>query len=211
MRIFSGIVVDFGSSPFLEPYFERQFAPQPGAEPAEPVAGVRVARADASEPDAPQAEFEAYCASRGLPVAVLACPSVVCTAMRGLPMRIARSISRGAFALIKGSQARISVVHGSDVARAAAVAAGSQGSYVLTDGADPAIADLALALAYRLGDKRLASIGPRLARLWYGRQMYSLLTTDHCQPCTFTQAFPDFKPQIVTQYLRTHVYDQDSL
>lgn len=211
MKTYSGIVVDFGSSAFLEPYFERQFAPGPGADPAEPVAGVRVVRGDAPVPDAPEAEFERYCAQRSLPVAVLACPSIVCTAMRGLPMRIARGISRGTFALIRGSQARISVVHGTDVARAAAIAAGTQGSYVLTDGADPAIADLASALAFRLGDKRLVSIGPRLARLWYGRNYYELLTTDHCQPCTFAEAFPDFKPQIVTQYLRTHVYDQQSL
>lgn len=205
------MAVDFGSSPFLEPYFERQMPSKPGTEPAEPLAGVRVARADASEPDAPDPEFEAYCAERRLPVAVLVCPSIVCTAMRGLPMRIARRISRGTFALIKGSRARMSVVHGADVARAAAIAAGTQGTFVLTDGADPTVADLALALAYRIDDKRLPAIGPKLARLWYGRDFFEQLTTDHCQPSTFAEAFPDFKPEIVTQYLRTHVYDQESL
>lgn len=211
MKIFSGIVADLGSSAFLEPYFERQLAPGPGVDPAEPAAGVRIVRGDADEPDAPDPEFEAYCAERALPVAVLVCPSIVCTAMRGLPMRIARGISRGTFALIKGSDARISVVHGSDVARAAAIAAGTQGTYVLTDGADPTIADLAQALAYRLDDKHLFSLSPRLARLWYGRRYFELLTTDHCQPSTFAEVFPDFKPEIVTQYLRTHVYDQESL
>lgn len=211
MRIFSGIVADFGSSAFLEPYFERQLAPEPGVEPAEPSAGVRIVRGDAPQPDAPDPGFEAYCAERALPVAVLVCPSIVCTAMRGLPMRIARAISRGTFALVRGSEARISVVHGSDVARAAARAAGTQGTYVLTDGADPTIAELAQALAHRLGDKRLITISPRLARIWYGRQLFGLLTTDHCQPSTFAEVFPDFKPEIVTQYLRTHVYDQESL
>lgn len=211
MRIFHGIAVDLGSCPFLEPYFERELSRLPEPKGEEALAGIRVVRGDASEPSDPDPEFEALCSRLRLPVAVLVCPSIVCTGMRGLPMRIARGISRGTFALIRGSEARISVVHGVDVARAAAIAAGTQGSYVLTDGSDPTIADLAQALAYRLGDKRLVTIPPRLARLWYGREFYEELTTDRCQPCTFCEVFPDFKPQIVTQYLRTHVYDEESL
>lgn len=211
MTLLPPIALSLSGNDFLLPYFERQF-PQPGSEaddePAPVTAGIKVCIDDAaSEPDP---EFDAYCAERGLPVCTLRCPSVVCTGMRGLPRRLARGIARGTLTLIRGNEARLSVVHGIDVAAAAALCAGHQGEYVLTDGCDPAAAELCEALACRMGDKRLLTLPRRLAKIWLG-SLYGALTD--CAPVenTFAKAFPDFQSHSVCDYLRTHVYDENSL
>lgn len=142
---------------------------------------------------------------------MLQSPSIVGTGMIGLPRRIAAGIHKGSFVHIAGNEARVSVVHATDVARAAAMAAGTAGAFNLTDLADPTVHDLAEALSWRLGQKRIFTIAPRWARLWLGKQFYSQLTTPRTTPETFSHFFPDFTPVSVTEYLKTHVYDEQSL
>lgn len=144
-------------------------------------------------------------------MATLRCPYIIGTGMDGLPMRIAAGIKRGTFAHIRDNEAHISVIHATDVARAAQLASGIQGAYTLTDITDPSICDLAEALAHRLNDKRLLTIKRSWARWWYGRSYFDELTTDHTAPCTFIEVFPDFRPTPVVEYLKTHVYDEQSL
>lgn len=91
------------------------------------------------------------------------------------------------------------------------IMAGSVATLTLTDGTDPTIADLSDALACRIDGKRLFAIPPRLARIWYGRQFFERLTTDATCPENFTAAYPSFHPTPVTEYLRTHIYDKNSL
>lgn len=209
MILLPPIALSLSGNDYLLPYFERQFpAPDPEAAPAPVTAGIRVLVDDAVAQDDP--EFDAYCAERGLPVCTLRCPSVVCTGMRGLPRRLAEGVSRGTLTFIRGNEARLSVVHGVDVAAAAAIAAGATGEYTLTDGCDPTASELCDALACRMGDKRLYTLPRRLARIWLG-SLYDALTL--CQPaeCTFASAFPAYSPHSVCEYLRTHVYDENSL
>lgn len=209
MILLPPIALSLSGNDCLLPYFERQF-PQPGpdAEPQPITAGVKVIVDDAGSED--DAEFDAYCAEHGLPVTVLRCPSVICTGMRGLGRRLAVGIHRGTLVLIRGNEARLSVAHGVDVAAAAAISAGTAGEFILTDGCDPMASELCDALACRMGDKRLFALPRRLARIWLG-SLYPALA--ECEPVasTFASAFPDFQPHSVCQYLRTHVYDENSL
>lgn len=214
MFLLPNLALSLGGNDFLLPYFERQFpTPTPetdnDSELPPPIGAIRVCIDDAGNDADP--EFDDYCNSNNLPVCELRCPSVVGTKMKGLPRRIAEGIYRGTYCLIRDNEARISVVHASDVARAAALALGSQGTYTLTDMADPTIRDLSDAIAYRLGDKRLFTLPTWAAKIWYGSQYYQKLTTDNTYPDTFTESFPDFRPHPVTEYLRTHVYDESSL
>ncbi len=209
----ANILFDLGSSDFLVPYLRRELTPDFDPEKPEPeqapVAAVRIFRTD----ERPQADtrFEALCREQSLPVATLRCPNIVGTGMQGLPRRIAEGIYKGTFFHISGSEGRTSVVHAVDVARAAALAAGSNGDYVLTDGTSPTIHDLAEALAYRIDNKRIFSLPARLCRWWYSRDFFRLLTSDTSEVETFTTAFPGFLPVDTLNYLRTHIYDDASL
>lgn len=214
MFLLPNLALSLGGNDFLLPYFERQFphpSPENGEEAqiAPPVGAIRVRIDDGCNDADP--EFDEFCRSKGLPVCELRCPSVVGTGMKGLPRRIAEGIYRGTYCLIRDNEARISVVHASDVAKAASFALGSQGTYTLTDMADPTICELSDALAFRLGDKRLFTLPPWAAKIWYGGGYYQKLTTDNTYPDTFTESFPDFHPHPVVDYLRTHVYDEGSL
>ncbi len=207
------IVAEFSGNDFLLPYFQRELGVKDDDEPVAPVAGVKIVT-DESESAAETAAgpgLDAFCRERSLPVVVLRCPYIVGTGMHGLMHKIAAGIYKGTFVHIAGNEARISVVHATDVAKAASIAAGTQGCYTLTDGTDPLIHDLSEAFAYRLGDKRLFTIKPRWARLWYGASYFGTLTTSHTAPDTFRAAFPGFEPASVVNYLKTHVYDQQSL
>ncbi len=213
MHRISDILFDLCGNDFLLPYLRREAGIADGEpaydEESAPTRAVRIVTDDTTANADPA--FDAETRRLGLPLAVLHCPCIVATGMTGLPRRIAESIYAGRFVTIKGCEARISVVHGVDVARAAMMAAGSVETLTLTDGTDPAISDLADAIACRIDGKRLFAIPPRLARIWYGRQFFDRLTTDATCPENFTAAYPSFRPTTVTEYLRTHVYDKNSL
>lgn len=129
-------------------------------------------------------------------------------------MRIARGVSRGTMLIIKDNKAVWSVIHATDVARAAKTVAESpieNPDFVIA--ANPvSVSDMISALGRRIKDKRVGSISPRWARALYGKQLYDLLTTD-CVVDTapFCAAFPDFRFVNPAEYLTTHVYDHESL
>lgn len=203
------IVADFGGCDFLLPYFQRALGVGEDDEPQPTAAGVRIVTDEAEGSD--HAKIDEYCRERRLPVVVIRCPYIVGTGMTGLTRKIAAGIYKGTFVHIAGNDARISVVHATDVARAASIAAGTQGTYTLTDGTDSTIHDLAEAFAHRMGDKRIFTIGPRWARIWYGKRYFDTLTSSHTADDTFCAVFPDFHPASVVEYLKTHVYDEQSL
>lgn len=199
-----GILLDLCGNNFLRPYFEREFLPDDPENPAPPDAIIRVVQGADTVVNS--------CAETSrLPVTLLRCPAIVGTGMSGLPMRIASGIASGRYVQVKGNPARVSVIHAVDVARAARMAVGIQGEFMLTDRTDPGINELAEALAYRIGNKRLFTIGARWARLWYGCEFFRVLTTDSTVNDTFGHRFPEFSPVNVVNYLRTHVYDENSL
>lgn len=203
------IAVDFGGNDFLLPYFRRELGVTGDDAPLDSVAAVKIVT-DITEPSA-DTSFDDFCRDRRLPVTVLQSPCIVGTGMRGLPRRIAAGIYKGSYVHIACNEARVSVVHATDVARAAAMAAGTSGTFNLTDLTDPTVHDLAEALSWRLGQKRIFTIAPRWARLWLGSHFYTQLTTSRTIPETFSHLFTDFTPVSVTEYLKNHIYDEQSL
>ncbi len=210
------ILIDLCGNDFVEPYLQRAFghggdddeAHQKPIALTEPKMAVSI-RSDA--PHADQRDFCAVCCDYNLPVLSLYCPIIIGTGMVGLPRRMAAGIYRGAYFSIAGNESRLSAIHASDLAAAVVLAAGTDATFTITDGVDHKIDDLADALSYRLGDKRIYTIKPWMARLWYGREYFTELTSDHLADDSFAMAYPSFNPTPVTQYLRTHVYDEKSL
>lgn len=156
-----------------------------------------------------------------IPVLILRCPDIICTGMTGFGQELARAVWRGTFFHFPGNEARRSVVHATDIARvvAKAVSAGLPHSgvniYNISDGVDPTIHDLAEALAFRMNNKRISTMSTRpqqwLLRLAYGKQRTALYTTSRLVDSSALRLDMAFAPTDVCNYLRTHLYDENSL
>ncbi len=163
-----------------------------------------------------------WCRSHNVTLTILRPALIVGTGMMGVLRETVNSIYRGTYRLIKDNEARRSVIHAVDVARAARIAAPQGGIYNLTDLADPTVNDLAEALAYRISNKRIYALDIRRARKvarfcdWIPllplntRRLRQLTTSLTFDGRTFCHKF-DFTPVSVTDYLHNHVYDENSL
>ncbi|MDE6085139.1 MAG: NAD-dependent epimerase/dehydratase family protein, partial [Muribaculaceae bacterium] len=96
-----------------------------------------------------------WCESHGVILSVLRPAMVIGTGMGGEMRALVNSIYRGTYRHVNGNEARVSVIHAIDVARAARMAAGKHGVWIITDGTDPLRRDLVEALAWRLRHKRV--------------------------------------------------------
>lgn len=143
--------------------------------------------------------------------AVLVCPNIVGTGMTGLPMALARRIARGSYYHLPDNDARLSTIHAADVARAVELAVGSPGRYIVTDGADPTFHDFSEALAFRINHKRILTLSSKWVRWIISPSLRRLITSDAVvDGSAFAMKF-NFQPTPVTDYLRTHIYDEESL
>ncbi len=149
---------------------------------------------------------------------ILRCPNVIGTAMTGFPRELAESIFRGTFFHFKGNEARVSAVHAADVAAAIAALAEmptAEGIYNISDGENPTLHDLAEAIAFRMNNKRISTLSTKgqlwFGRLIYGKKRYSTYTTSRTFDCSRLCRTIDYRPTPTTEYLRTHVYDENSL
>lgn len=156
--------------------------------------------------------FRDLCAQNGLEYTVLRLSNVVATGMGGFPRRLVQGIARGTFMHIEGNEARLSTVHGVDVAVAVRLTLGLPACvYNVTDAVDPSLFDFAEALARRLNGKRIFRVKAKWAR-WLipasvrRRQM----STKTFSSLKLRRTVP-FEPHSVTDYLTTHVYDDASL
>lgn len=141
----------------------------------------------------------------------LFCPAIVGTGMTGLPMTLARAIARGRLYHIAGNEARLSTVHAVDVARAVRAVLGSEGDFTVTDGCDPTFHDFAEALAHRIDSRRIYTVKPRWSRWIMSRDLLALISHDRLEDGHEFAAKFDFRPVSVVEYLKTHIYDDESL
>lgn len=164
-------------------------------------------------------EFAGAAERLGLKPVILRCANTVGTGMTGFPRKLAESIARGTFFHFPANDARISTVHAADVAAlVAAIARGEalpkRSVYIVTDGDNPTLHDLADALAFRMNDKRISNLstwGQRFAgRLFYGADYRRYTTTLTFDGSDAVRDF-GFNPTPVVRYLREHVYDENSL
>ncbi|MDE6121510.1 MAG: hypothetical protein K2F63_06940 [Muribaculaceae bacterium] len=164
-------------------------------------------------------EFKEMCAAAGLRGVVLRCAPVIGTGMNGFPRSLANDIWRGVFFHFPGNETRLSVVHAADVASVVATmnregCPEGCGLFNLTDGEHPTLSDLAEALAFRMGEKRISTLSTRpqqmIARWIYGKR-YKTWTTNRTFDSSALNRALGFKPRSVCAYLRNHVYDDSSL
>lgn len=164
-----------------------------------------------SQAYADEQEYSDKCHAHGLPAAVLRCSNIVGTGMNGFPRMIAESIYRGTYVNISGNKACRSVIHATSLPDAAHLVIGHDGAYNVTDRRETPINDLADALAWRMAQKRILSLKPRWSRMFFGKRKFS----DLCRNITFSSerlaALGDFDPVSTVDYLKTHVYDDESL
>lgn len=147
----------------------------------------------------------------GADTVVLRCPNIVGTGMTGLPMMIARRIANGSFYHLGQNDARLSTIHASDVAVALAMAIDSPGIYTATDCNDPTFHDFAEALAHRLNGKRILTLNSRWINWIISPALKKTITRTQIYDGTeFCRKF-NFSPHPVVDYLRTHIYDDESL
>ena len=145
---------------------------------------------------------------------VIEVPEIVCTGMQGTVRELAGDVASGRFFAIRDfSYPHIRVVHGTDVAEAARIAAeaGRPGRWALDDGETPTLNELADALAFRMKGKRLYALPRKWAALFrVGLRWKRFPEATAPDSPRFDEAF-GFAPTPVCRYLRTHVYDESSL
>lgn len=158
---------------------------------------------------------------------ILRFPMVIGTGMNGEVARMVKMIYRGTYFHVKDCDARVSVIHATDVAVAVRIAMthpSMTGEFMISDNVDPTRHELAEALAWRLGQKRIYSLSTktfanisrwadRLGISPFNSKQLQLLTTDSVVDTTAWNeaAETEWQPQSTVEYLRTHVYDEHSL
>lgn len=165
-----------------------------------------------------------WCDEREVTLSIIRPALIVGTGMKGTLRSMVNGIYRGYYHHLKGNNARRSVIHASDVSLVVRKIASIGGTYNLTDGVNPSVHELAEALAFRMGDKRIYTMPMGLAR--FAAKVGDLvcpsrfpITTTRLAQLTSTLTFNsdaitsaiDWKPNCVTHYLRTHNYDENSL
>lgn len=161
-----------------------------------------------------------WCGARGVACTILRLPPVVGTGMKGPLGEMVKRIYRGSYHHIAGNEARISVVHAVDVARACVDLAGKDGVFNLTDGVNPTVHDLAEALSRRLKDKKIMTLSQKRAARWARFNDFipgAWMNRGELRRMTTSLTFSGdkaidalgYKPHSVTDYLVNHDYEND--
>ena len=123
--------------------------------------------------------------------------------------------------ILRCADARRSIPHATDLGRIAHTLATAgvpdrkNMTYNVTDGSDPTIHDFAEALAYRMNNKRISTLSTRpqqwIGKKIYGEKRYALYTSSRTFSSGKLKLDMAFRATDTCEYLRTHVYDQNSL
>lgn len=169
------------------------------------------------------------CKATGAMCTILRPADVVGTGMEGFTGKLARDVNNGSYMHVKGNEAQRSIVHAIDVAkavRAVAEKAGDdciEGVYNLTDRSGATIEQLADAIAYRLGNKRIFATGLKAAKalallgditlgaLPWSRKKLKARTTTLTFNSFAISKHTTWEPMSVTEYLKTHKYSEDDI
>lgn len=163
-----------------------------------------------------------WCVMHNVTLSILRPPMIIGTGMKGTLRAMVNGIYRGYYRHIKGCDARRSIIHAVDVASAVKRIAPVGGTFNITDRDNPTVHNLAEALAYRMGNKRIYAVSLKKARMlaWFGDKFsFMPFSSQQLSQLTETLTFNsdaisrviDWQPHGVTNYLRTHNYDENSL
>lgn len=162
-----------------------------------------------------------FCRQNNIGLTILRLPElVVGTGMGGMLIRMVEQINRGTYLHIKDCSARRSVIHASSIGPA--VAESVEGIFNIADAEAPEVSELAEAISFRIGQKRiystklatarkLAKIAPLLGMGGWKEDMLKFKT----ESLTFSTAKAEssfgFRTEPAVYYLRNHQYDENSL
>lgn len=155
--------------------------------------------------------FTGLCRNANLSPAVLRCAPVVCTGMQGWPRTLAEKIYRGTFIALEGNDARRSVVHAVSLPDAARATLGRDDIFNVTDCQNPTVNEFAEALAWRMSQKRIFSLKAKWLRFLIGKKGVKEAGRSLTFSCEKLRSSGNYNPVAVTEYLKTHVYDEKSL
>ena len=200
--------------------------------------GLNISETDAVDAESPwhahEKMFEGFCRQRSLRPTILRCANTVGTGMSGLPMDMAKGIHRGTLRHIAAPRERhetrirkavggditrhvLSTVHAVDVALAADIlsragrAAEASEVFNLSDNTATGVDELIDALAFRMNNKHVASASRLWARMLNGRRVFAAMNRSLTVNSSKILRVSGITPHVVTDYLRTHVYDENSL
>jgi nucleoside-diphosphate-sugar epimerase len=156
--------------------------------------------------------FSRKCSELSIPAVILRSPAIIGTGMTGLMRTLVEDIASSRFFRVNGDdEAHLSVVHAVDLAQAVRLSLGKTGEYIVADGCNPSVAELSDALAHRISDKRiLIARNKYVSWLVPHKLNRQLAACPQCSPQRIIDQL-GFNPTAVVDYLRTHVYDENSL
>ena len=159
--------------------------------------------------------FRDKCQTHGCRLITLRLPAVVGTGMGDPVMKLAKNIARGTMFKIKENNPVWSVIHATDVARLARVIMErdlNKDVDIVVPGTQIQLHDLIDALAYRMGDKKIGTLKYKFARLFFRPALLNIMTQNKVvENPDFTTIAAEFKFTDPADYLKTHVYDENSL
>ncbi|MDE6463428.1 MAG: hypothetical protein K2L16_02185 [Muribaculaceae bacterium] len=177
--------------------------------------------ATSADSEMAKAEETFLYANSGRRTVILRCANTVGTGMGGYMRSLAETIYRGVLFHFPDNTARLSVVHAAAVAEVCRAIVespeklGDGKVFNLTDGEHPFFHDLVEALAFRMSNKRvstLSTVGQKwLGRMLYGKRRYRRMTSTLTFDDSKLRGLIDVPAVSVTEYLRTHNYDENSL
>lgn len=166
---------------------------------------------ESSPSAAEERRFGELCASNGLSPVILRSADIIGTGMGGFPRMLANKIYRGTFIAIKDNDAVRSFVHASSLPGAASAVLDSPGIYNVTDRTETKLNDMAEALAWRIAQKRIFSLGSKWYKFIFGRRNYDEMSRSLTFSCDKLCRSGNYDPARAVDYLKTHIYDDKSL
>lgn len=156
-------------------------------------------------------QFIGACNERNIPYSILRCAPIVCTGMQGFVRFMAECIYRGSYIGLSENKAVRSFVHGIDLPAAARATIGLNDVFNVTDGRETLLTDLADALAWRMSQKRIFSLKAKWYKLLFGKKKMNEVCRSLCFSIEKIKSTGKFNPTPVVEYLKTHIYDEQSL
>lgn len=207
---------------FLYKYFDKSFDREiisdvrtdgPASEDLYSVPAVMVLGDNTTADEAELSAFRERCSGAGLRLITLHVPAVVGTGMGDPVMRLARNIARGTMAKIKDNPASVSVIHAVDIPEIVKASAEKPDIDTLRiGGVIISFAELTDALAMRINNKKIPFISLQWAKILFSKSFFNLVTTYVIADNTeFESVLPGFRLTNPADYLRNHIYDDESL
>ncbi|MDE6403629.1 MAG: NAD-dependent epimerase/dehydratase family protein, partial [Muribaculaceae bacterium] len=163
-----------------------------------------------------------WCDEHDVALAILRPAMIVGTGMGGELRTLVNRIYRGSYRHIAYNDSKGSGVHATSLADAVLAVGGRSGVWNVTDGADTSRHDLAEALAWRMGNKRIFTLQQPKARIiarvndwlplfWLDSKALEAELSTQTFSGALLMAETGFTPVRTVDYLRTHNYDESSL